>query len=888
MPSWKSVLLFLVVLIPGILLADETPVLQRTGKTFDPAIPTFASVTGFDFGQNITRHADMERYYNALVQAVPARIKLQKIGESYEGRALYYVLISSPENMLRLEELRQDNLKLSDPRKITADEANRIIENNPVFTALTYSVHGNEHSGVEAGMALAYTLLASTDAETKEILKNCVIIIDPDQNPDGRDRFINYFYQTKGLRPNADRNAAEHRELWPQMRLNHYLFDMNRDWTALTQQETRARIQAYRQYQPEIYIDLHEMGRDSSYFFPPPAAPQNPNVPKSLQDWWQILGKSVAADFDRNGIDYFTMERFDFWYPGYGDSWPTYNGAVSGTFEQASVRGLVVKKEDGTLLHYQDAIWHHFLSSLATCKMASAHRKEKLRDFFDFRASAIQEGKTGPVRAYILNRDADPLQTDSLVEKLLFQGIEVRQASADFKLNTTAISQDHPEIRSFHAGDYIIPLDQPLKRLIKVVFEKESSFDKKFMDEEARRKKENEPTEIYDITAWALPLAYGIEAYGSAEAPAVNAIEVQTPAVYKADVPESSLAYVANYTSNQVVTAILKLLQQDVRIYFSSKPFALQGKNYRAGSFIIKVKDNPKELHQILSDVSAKTGVVFDAASTGWTEEGPDFGSDSVFFIKKPKVAVLKNVPTEPTSYGAIQYLFDFEYPVDYTVIESSMLDDADLKDYSVIVIPDGGGTLGDYGQVLGPGTIDKLKNWIRNGGTLIAIQGGAAYLAENSDLTSVRRIKKYIKDSTEEAPEKEGSEKDQKKGDDRETESADFVPGSIADVKLYRKSFLTFGYGKDDVPVFVYSDNVFSLKPGEKAAVMYADADQLKIAGLFWDITKKRLAGKVYASEEELGEGHVILFSEDPNFRASWNGLSRLFMNGILFGPSL
>lgn len=883
MSSWKSVLFCLFVLIPGILLADETPVLQRTGKTFDPAIPTFASVMGYDFGQNITRHADMVRYYNALVQAAPSRIKLQKIGESYEGRALYYVILSSPENMARLEELRQDNLKLSDPRKITQEEATRIIENNPVFTALTYSVHGSEHSGVEAGMALAYALLASTDAETNDIMKNCIVIIDPMQNPDGRERFINYFNQTKGARANPDLNAAEHNETWPDARYNHYLFDMNRDWTAITQQETLARIKAYQLWQPQVYIDLHEMGENSSYFFPPPDMPQNPNVPRSTLEWWRILGKAVASDFDRNNIDYYTMEHFDFWYPGYGDSWPTYNGAIAGTFEQGSVRGLVVKKRDGLTVHYQDAIWHHFLASLATCKMASAHRKDKLRDFYDFRASAIQEGKTGPIRAFILDHASDPLEADRLVAKLMLQGIEVQRAASNFTTNTTALSEELAEIHTFHAGDFVIPLEQPLKRLIKVVLERESLLDKRALDEEARRKQEHEPPDIYDVTAWSMPLAAGLQGFWSGDMPSVNTTAVLAPPVEQTTVPESAYAYVINYDSNEVITLILKLLQKDIRIYSSRKPFILSGKKYRAGSFIIKVKDNPKDLRQILADAGGQTGVQIDASVTGWTEEGPDFGSSDVFFLKKPRVAVLSNLPVEPTSLGAIQYLLDFRYPADATIIETYMLSYVDLRDYSVIVMPDGGYDWGEWSQMLSPASIEKLKAWVKSGGTLIGIAGAASFLID-SDFSSVHRIKKYMKDTTEEAPEKDAKDPSDKK----ETESPDSVPGSIARVNLKLKSFLCFGYGQVAIPVFVNSNMVLAAQPGETPAAAYADADHLKIGGLFWDITEKRLAGKVYASEEGLGDGHVILFAEDPNFRGYWDGLTRLFMNGILFGPSM
>lgn len=878
--SWKNILLLVICLVPAILIADETPVLQRTGKTFDPSIPTIQSVLGYDFGQNITRHAEMERYYQALVAAAPQQIKMEKIGETYEGRALYYVILSSAQNMSRLEDFRQNNLKLADPRKTPSSEADQIIQNDPVFVALTYSVHGNEHSGVEAGMAIAYYLLASKDEETQTILKNCVIIIDPMQNPDGRERFINYFYQTKGLHPSGDLNSAEHNEVWPRGRYNHYLFDMNRDWIALTQTETRARIHAYQQYQPQVYIDLHEMGENSTYFFPPTSTPQNPNVPKSTLDWWRILGKAVANDFDKNDIDYFTSEGFDFWFPGYGDSWPAYNGALSATFEEASVRGLLALREDGLLVHYQDAIWHHFVSSLAVCKMSSSHREDKLRDFYNFRTSAVQEGRTQIPKAYIINRQKDPLECDRLVERLLFQGIEVRQATSDFHLAATDYPSDIAKIRDFHAGDYIISMDQPLKRLIKVIFEKEEPFDKKFLEEEARRKSENEPTEIYDITAWAIPLAYNLDVYWSADPFTAGSTALTAVSSKPAALAEAGFAYVLDYDSNEAIAAALQLMGKGVRIYSSLKPFTLNGKDYRAGSFIVKVKDNPKELRDYISQTSVQTGASFDATNTAWTEEGPDLGSEDVFFLQKPKVAVLSNEPTDATSCGAIRYLFDFHYPADYTVVEAMQLGDLKLKDYNVIVFPDGS----DYSDYIKADTLEQLKNWIRNGGTLIAIGGGTGLFADNSDFSDAHHIKKFLKNSTEEPEDSDDKKKDAK----QDTEKPDFVPGSIARVNLYKKSFLTFGYGDDQLPVFVYSDNVLSMKKDAKPAVVYAGENDVKYAGLFWDITRKRLAGKVYSSEEKVGEGHVILFAEDPNFRAYWDGLNKLFMNGILYGPSL
>ncbi len=733
---------------------------------------------------------------------------------------------------------------------------------------------------------MIYYLLASNDIETQEILRNCVIVIDPMQNPDGRERFINHFYTRTGIVPNPDRGAAEHNQNWPGGRTNHYLFDMNRDWTVLSQRETRARIQAYRQFQPQVYIDAHEMGSNRSYFFPPPGPPQNPSIPKTLPGWWKILGKSVATEFDRNGIEYFTSEGFDFWYPGYGDSWPTYNGALAGTFEQGSVRGLIVKRNDEIIVHYNDAIWHHFLSSLATCKMASANRKEKLQDFYDFRFTAIQEGKTGPVKQYILSRASDPLETDFLIEKLLWQGIEIRQAESDFTKTVHAKSGEGVESRKYSKGDYIIAMDQPLKRLIQITFEKEQLFDKDFLEAEKKRREEDEPTEIYDITAWSLPLAYGLDISWSAEPPPADAHPIQQVTPVQPSVQPATYAYLLDYDTNQDLAAVIDLLNRNVRIYFSSKPFTLNGKEYRSGTLIIKIKDNPKDLQQTLTDVSARTGVAFDATDTGWTEEGPDLGSNNVGYLEKPKVAVLTDVPTDANSYGAIAYLFDQRYHLTYTALQTFSLDDADLKPYNVIIMPTDGWY--SYRDVLDSSRLENLLKWVQAGGTLIALQDGSKALIDSGKISKVKRIKRYLKDSTEVAPEKDPEKKEEASEEEKATEPPDFVIGSIARVKLYRKHFLTFGYDTDEIPVFVNSSNVFVTPPGMKAAASYVEADRLKMAGLFWDITKKRLEKKAYLTEESVGEGHVILFAEDPNFRAYWEGLTRLFLNGVLFGPSM
>ncbi|MEE9171047.1 MAG: M14 family metallopeptidase, partial [bacterium] len=346
--------------------------------SYDPAIPTLKQVVGHSWGERITSHGEMERYLQALAEA-SGNVELVEYAKTWEGRALYYLIIASEKNMARLDEIKDGMQKLADPRKISSAEADDLIKSLPSIAWLAYGVHGNEISSTDAGLLTAYHLVASkNDTVAKSVLANTVVIIDPMENPDGRDRFVNYFRQTRGRWPNADQKAAEHNEDWPGGRTNHYLFDMNRDWFALTQPETRGRVKAYLEWYPQVFVDLHEMGSNSTYYFAPPADPLNPEMPPEQRKWLERFGRNNARWFDRMQFDYFTREVFDSFYPGYGEGWPMFQGSIGMTYEQASARGLVVKREDETTMHYRDTVQHHLISSLATAETAAAQHESLL------------------------------------------------------------------------------------------------------------------------------------------------------------------------------------------------------------------------------------------------------------------------------------------------------------------------------------------------------------------------------------------------------------------------------------------------------------------------------------------------------------------------------
>lgn len=369
---------------------------------YNNTIPSVEAELGYKIGQRISSHADMLRYFEALQDAQPTRIKLFEYGESWEGRKLIYAVIGNEQNIANLTQFTRDMQALSDPRNIKSSKANSLIESLPGSVWLQYGVHGNEISSTDAAMMTAYHLLAGTgDASVDNIMENNLVFIDPLQNPDGRSRFIAHYYSTVGIMHSDDRLSAEHNEPWPNGRTNHYLFDLNRDWLPITQPETKGRIASINKYHPIVVVDLHEMRGDKSYYFAPSAQPVTPNLSQAQKDNIDTIGRNNAKHFDKNGIDYFTREIFDSFYPGYGVSWPTFTGAATSTYEVASASGEKFKRLNGTTFTYEDTVFKHFIASLSTAESVADNRQKYLRDYYQYQIDAIEAGKSDKKNEFI-------------------------------------------------------------------------------------------------------------------------------------------------------------------------------------------------------------------------------------------------------------------------------------------------------------------------------------------------------------------------------------------------------------------------------------------------------------------------------------------------------
>jgi hypothetical protein len=861
------------------ILSAQAPIEFWPGASYDPSLPTVRSVLGFDTGQRLAAHADIVRYFETLAAAAPSRMKVYEFGRTWEGRKLIYAVIGGEANLRRLSEIQNGVKKLRDPRKTTDAEAAKLIESLPAIVWLGNSVHGNEISGADSAMMTAYHLLASRNQPVvTAILQNTLVLVDPMQNPDGRMRFIHNFEQSVGLEPDAFPLAAERNEPWPGGRTNHYLFDMNRDWFAITQPETKARIRFFQEWHPQVAVDIHEMGSESSYYFAPEAIPFNPHLTREQKTSLDWFGKNNAKYFDQLGYTYFTREVYDAFYPGYGASWPAYYGAIAMTYENASVRGLVYRRNDGTLYAYPDSVRKHFTTSIATCEAAAQHRKDLLTNFWNYQKSAIEEGKREQVRSYVLPRRGDTAAVDKLAALLTEQGVEVQRATA--------------AINSYPAGSYFVSLAQPAKRLIRVLLDKQVSMEADFLKEQERRRAKKLGDEIYDVTAWSLPLLYNVEC-----AALSNAVEgplqpyVPSPAAPQT-LTKPSVAYLVPWTGRASAQFLTLALRNDLKVRTAEKAFDQNGRVFPRGTLIVMVNENPAAVHEVVARIAGAAEVV--PVESGWVEKGINFGSRYVSLFKKPRIALAWDRPVAGNSAGATRFVLErqFQYPV--SVLRTASMGNADLNQLDVIILP---GAAGDYAAALGPGGIARLKTWVQNGGTLIAVEEGVSFVASAAMGMLSTAIENLATDRKVDPPKIENGRVSGKLLNNEasylqailpDRDNGDAVQGVLAVAKTDEEHWLTAGVPAT-VNALVQGRTIYSplkLDRGINAAY-FVEPENLLASGYLWEQNRKQLAFKPLVMIENQGRGQVIGFTFDPNFRAYLDGMNVLFLNAVFRGPA-
>ena len=883
------------------------PAQLAPGAVYDPKIPTLKQVLGHDYGERITTPEEIQIYLRALNQAAPDRTRLTEYARSWEGRPLWLFVIASPARLAALDSVKADLRRLADPRGLANADADRLVRSVPAVTWLMHGVHGDEISSSEAALAEAFHLLAAqNDPDVELVRRESIVVIDPMQNPDGRARFIVNNLLGGASSPDPNPSAAEHDQPWPGGRSNHYLFDMNRDWFSQSQPETRGRIAAMLEWFPHVVVDLHEMGGDSSYYFAPPAHPINPHVTKSQTESFDLFGRANAAKFDERGFAYFVRENYDEFYPGYGESWPIFHGAIGMTYEQASPRGLLWKRTDGDLLSYRDAIVRHFTAALTTAATAARNRERLVRDFLAYRRSAVSEGERG-IREYVIVPGHDPSRARLLARSLATQGIEVRRADESIKVGS----------RTIEAGAYLVSNAQPAGRLLRNLLDPHTAQDEAFVKEQDRRRRMRLGDEIYDITAWSLPLAYDVDIVTSGSAITARATPV-TPhsAVPAAPLPQARVGYLLPW-GNATAAAVAEALNAGIKIRHAGRPFTLAGRRYPIGTAVVRVSDNGSDLAAKLGPILARHEAPAVPVDSGYQDSGISLGSESVGALKAPRVLLVWDEPAQAQSAGWARFVLERRFGIRVTAVRLSAMPRVALHDFDVIVLPSG-----TYAPLAGEDSLRRLRDWIRGGGTLITIADASRWAAgERVGLLETRTELRGGRPETDPAPAGAGvaggaglaggaaaagatgaaggtgsvggasttpSAFDYDKSIQPERERPENVPGALVRVTVDEEHWLSSGQD-GEMQVLVEGRRVFTpirLDRGRNVGV-FAARDRLVASGLVWDEARDQLARKAYLIDQPLGQGHVIAFAEDPNYRAFTEASQLLFINAVLLGPS-
>jgi len=818
---------------------------------------TPAQFLGYKLGAQFTPNAELLRYVDHVVSHTPGRMRMVRYGSTYEHRPLEVVQIASAETFGRLEDVRHNNLKLA------GLEAGAGQRQEPAVCWLSYNVHGNEAVSSEAVMQVLYDLANPQDQQMQDWLKNTVVIVDPCINPDGHDRYVNWYNRVRNQSPNAEPDSWEHREPWPGGRYNHYYFDLNRDWAWQTQQETRQRIALYNQWLPAVHADFHEMGPNNTYYFSPAAKPYHADITPWQRKFQGILGDYNKVAFDKNNWLYFTREIYDLYAPTYGDTWPSFNGAIGMTYEQGGggAGGVAYARLDGDTLTLAQRIAHHHAASRATIQATAERHDDLLREFQSYFATAKAKPQ-GYYKTYVLSAGNDPGQLRSFTQYLERNQIQYGFATKRTKTKGFNYTTGKAETVQVEPHDVVISMYQPKSTLVKVLFEPKSQL---------------EDSLTYDITSWALPYAFGVKAYAlpgrletAGNAPAQAMVRGSAAA---ADRP---YAYLARWNSLQDIRFLSRLLQQKVKVRYAEKAFESEGQQYAPGTLIITRTGNEAmgaKFDQLVRAQADSAGTVVTAVKSGFSTTGRDLGSGTVHFVKQPNVAVVAGPGVDATAFGEVWHFFEQQLGYPLTVLGTDYLSRVSMQKYDVLILPNG-----NYSDVYSDKALENLKAWVRDGGKLIALEGAAKFLANKKDFL----LKTKAADSVAiKKDEKANPYKALRRyGDADREEAEDAVQGSVYRVQLDNSHPLAFGYPDTYFALVRNPLNYrFLGKGGWNVGVIKKNSYSAGFAGTK---ARKELTDTFVVGTQELGRGSVVYLGDNPLFRAFWQGGKLLFGNAV------
>jgi len=799
---------------------------------------------GYKLGSQFTPHFRIAEYFKYVASACKS-VKLQQYGSTNEGRPLMVIFVASDENIARLEEIRQHNLSLAG-----LSSGNNSLGNAPVIVWLSYNVHGNEPSSSEAAMQALYQLANPANKRTQPWLKNTVVVIDPCLNPDGRERYINYYNSVKGITPNADPTSREHSEPWPGGRVNHYYFDLNRDWAWQTQKETKARLALFNEWLPQVHVDFHEQGYNAPYYFAPAAEPFHKDITAWQKEFQTIIGKNNAKYFDQNGWMYFTKEEFDLLYPSYGDTYPIYNGSIGMTYEQGGIgAGLAIATRSGDTLTLADRITHHLSNSLSTVETVSANASKALTEFKKYYDNS-RANPPGEYKTYIIKND-NPDNLLMLAELLHNNGIKFGHVS---KRTAEGFDYLSGKTKEFYIDqhDLVINAYQPKSVLLHVLLEP-----KTFLAD----------SNTYDITAWSLPYAYGLKAYGLKESikpEETRPSTVETPAPIIAK--EQAYAYVAPWQSVFEVKFLAELYKKNIKVRCSQAPFEANGQKFAPGSLIItRAGNNTSDFDDKVTASAKDCHVTLSVLKSGFVDKGADLGSSVIKSLHPPKVLLISGEGSSSEAMGEIWHFFDQEINFPLTIVKYHDLNRERIGDFDVIIFPDG------YYDDL---PTEKLQNWVHDGGKLIAMENSVSMLVDKKGF-SIKNIPTEKHDTAKNKPEM------LKVYADRDHDAIrSSVPGAIYKVDMDNTHPLGFGLEKyyftlklNDVLYSYLGDDGWNVGTIKKNGY---------VEGFVGQKAKEKLKDGLLFGVQSIGRGSVVYLADDPLFRSFWQNGKLLFSNAV------
>jgi hypothetical protein len=921
---------------------------------YHAGVPRPAEVLGYERGTFHTTWGNMERVLDAIQHARPERVRREPFGRTVESRERSLFIVSSPANLARLDAIREGNARLADPRGVSAAEVERLTRELPVTVWLNYSIHGDESASFEAMMQVVYQLVAGDDSLTTALLENAVVLINPAHNPDGHERFVTWI-NAHG-QGNPEHWALEQQRSQPWGiggRRTHYQFDPNRDALAMSQPESRQMSRTIRRWRPQVFVDHH--GQTASFFFPPTSEPTNHTLALAdYRKWVDRFGRANAAAFDRYGWEYYVRDVYDFHATGYWDTWPTLQGAIGMTYETDGGGNLAFRRDDGTVVTMRDGLARHFTASLATLETAVRFRRERLTDMAAFARVSCTVAKDAP-RAYVLDA-TDPVRAAALAENLQYAGVEVAWRPGPFTVKAArplwadASSSPAPAegkgldragapapaprpavARTFANGAFVVDLAQPGSRLARALIEADRSVDSAFaraeLDKYARnlrrgRHAPNESYSFYDITSWALPLSYGVDAYAVSELvpgartlampdpntpdeatdvlPDSMAIGVPFTARVSRVAPlvmrdaqgaiafdargsveggEANTAYVWSCRGDGAARLALRLLQEGYKVATATKPLRAGERDFPRGSFIARVERNPASLHARVAQLARTSGVQVVAVQSAFADRGDTgVGSEAIVSLRKPEIAVVVDGPVSPEAYGWMWHLLERRLGVRFTAVRADRIGDIDLGQYNHVVLPDGGPALqGALG-----GGLDALKDWVSRGGTLVCLDEAAELPTLDGVGMSTAKVVGVAgkKKDDDEVPSPDSAEAEASR-------RPQFIPGSIFWATPDPQQWLTWGYGDGRIPVMLQGRTMLT-PTKEGANALRFDRTPLTVTGWTWPETERRLAHTAFAIDEPEGDGHVVMLTGPVLFRGYWRNTERLFTNALLYAPAL